>query len=254
MASPRERAHINASSNGLDAFGEVGGDAFRQAVESVIAPSATARVDVEAQEEANQVDIPEAIKTFNETEYEITEIIAASQEPSPTATKAPEMSEVESKTRAQDQPSPGPDLEAAPAAAKFDLKDFLEASLRKRREAGIPKAQMGVTFKNLTVVGEGAGSLTIGHIFSPVFNAFKRLDPRTWYRSSMHFSIVHLLMSLFIGVSNQTTLTLISCTILLVLLKRAPCCSSLVDQGLVARLYSKYWPTIAKAMLVCMVL
>ncbi|RKO84278.1 P-loop containing nucleoside triphosphate hydrolase protein, partial [Blyttiomyces helicus] len=44
---------------------------------------------------------------------------------------------------------------------RFDLQDFLEGGVRKEAEAGLKRQHIGVTFRDLTVIGEGADASSI---------------------------------------------------------------------------------------------
>jgi hypothetical protein len=48
---------------------------------------------------------------------------------------------------------------------------------------GIKRKKMGVVFKNLTVVGEGADATSIPNLFSPIESAWQYINPLNWYFS-----------------------------------------------------------------------
>ncbi|RKO82772.1 hypothetical protein BDK51DRAFT_50123, partial [Blyttiomyces helicus] len=73
-------------------------------------------------------------------------------------------------------PLPTNDPENAPA--RFDLAEFLENGVRARKEHGLTKQQLGLTFRDLTVVGEGADASSISSLLTP-FEGL--LNPSSWY-------------------------------------------------------------------------
>ncbi|RKO88050.1 ABC-2 type transporter-domain-containing protein [Blyttiomyces helicus] len=64
------------------------------------------------------------------------------------------------------------DAEKAPNS--FDLAEYLEIGVRARKDHGLTKQQLGLTFRNLTVVGEGADASSIATVLTP-------LNPISWY-------------------------------------------------------------------------
>ena len=54
-------------------------------------------------------------------------------------------------------------------------------SVRESDSAGIKRKRMGVVFKNMTVVGEGADASSIPNLLSPFESAWGYINPRNWY-------------------------------------------------------------------------
>ncbi|RKO85630.1 P-loop containing nucleoside triphosphate hydrolase protein, partial [Blyttiomyces helicus] len=71
------------------------------------------------------------------------------------------------------------DTEAA-VDAQFDLQDFLEGGVRKEKQAGLKRQRLGVTWRDLTVVGEGADASSIATIVSPFEALGRALNPANW--------------------------------------------------------------------------
>ncbi|KAI8908139.1 ABC transporter G family protein [Powellomyces hirtus] len=77
---------------------------------------------------------------------------------------------------------------------QFDLKDFLENSVRSAKETGIGGKRMGVVFKSLTVIGEGADASSIDNLVDTAVNVIKALNPLSWFRKQSKgtdFDILH---------------------------------------------------------------
>lgn len=75
----------------------------------------------------------------------------------------------------------------------FNFKDYLESGVRAADSNGQRHQKMGVVFKNLTIVGEGADASTILTLVSPFVGLAKRLNPLRWAKKSHGtvFDIVH---------------------------------------------------------------
>ncbi|RKO92449.1 hypothetical protein BDK51DRAFT_50868 [Blyttiomyces helicus] len=73
------------------------------------------------------------------------------------------------------------DVEAAPVSDRFDLQDFLEGGVRKAAEAGVKRQHLGVTFRDLTVIGEGADASSIATLVTPFVFVAKALNPVNWF-------------------------------------------------------------------------
>ncbi|OZJ03620.1 hypothetical protein BZG36_03735 [Bifiguratus adelaidae] len=75
----------------------------------------------------------------------------------------------------------------------FDLRDYLETGVRAADEHGLRRHQMGLVFKNVTIVGEGADASTILNLFSPFIGLAKRLNPLRWGKkhTGTAFDIIH---------------------------------------------------------------
>ncbi|KAJ3284582.1 hypothetical protein HK104_009867 [Borealophlyctis nickersoniae] len=71
---------------------------------------------------------------------------------------------------------------AKEAKEEFDLKDFLAGLSNEDERHGITRPKMGVVFKNLTVVGEGADASSIATLWTPFEWLARSLDPRNWFR------------------------------------------------------------------------
>ncbi|KAJ3158106.1 hypothetical protein HDU86_003058 [Geranomyces michiganensis] len=77
---------------------------------------------------------------------------------------------------------------------EFDLKDFLENSVRAAKETGIGGKKMGVIFKGLTVVGVGADASSINNLLDTAVNLVKALNPLSWFSTQSKgtdFDIIH---------------------------------------------------------------
>ncbi|KAJ3165711.1 hypothetical protein HDU88_003904 [Geranomyces variabilis] len=77
---------------------------------------------------------------------------------------------------------------------EFDLKDFLENSVRAAKETGIGGKKMGVIFKGLTVVGVGADASSINNLLDTAANLVKALNPLRWFSTQSKgtdFDILH---------------------------------------------------------------
>lgn len=73
----------------------------------------------------------------------------------------------------------------------FDLAEYLQTTF-KTDQFGGEKKKVGVIFKNLTVVGEGADANSIPNLWTPV-EAFAHLvNPFNWY--SFHFLLLQSLL------------------------------------------------------------
>ena len=52
--------------------------------------------------------------------------------------------------------------------------------MKDEDSAGLKRKKMGVVFKNLTVVGEGADASSIPNLFSPFEAALDHINPLNW--------------------------------------------------------------------------
>lgn len=76
----------------------------------------------------------------------------------------------------------------------FDFRDYLESGVRAADSNGHRHQKMGVVFKDLTIIGEGADASTILNLTSPFVGFFKLLNPMRWVSKKTHgtaFDIVH---------------------------------------------------------------
>ncbi|KAK9762438.1 hypothetical protein K7432_011818, partial [Basidiobolus ranarum] len=86
-------------------------------------------------------------------------------------------------------PEKGPQQEE-----EFNFQDYLESGIRVADQNGIRRHHMGVTFKNLTIVGEGSDASSILTLLSPFKAIGKLLNPLGWCkegRKGTKFDIIH---------------------------------------------------------------
>eukprot|EP00026_Physarum_polycephalum_P000540 Phypoly_transcript_00541.p1 GENE.Phypoly_transcript_00541~~Phypoly_transcript_00541.p1 ORF type:complete len:1444 (+),score=259.70 Phypoly_transcript_00541:181-4512(+) len=84
--------------------------------------------------------------------------------------------------------------QAAQALVTFDLADYLNNAVRDFDLAGIKRKKMGVVFKNLNVVGEGADASSIPNLLSPFVTVWEYANPLNWFRKvskGTDFDILH---------------------------------------------------------------
>ncbi|ORX95994.1 ABC transporter G family protein [Basidiobolus meristosporus CBS 931.73] len=77
---------------------------------------------------------------------------------------------------------------------EFNLKDFLQTAADSYKKEGIKGKRMGVTFRNLTVVGEGADATHISDLTTPFEVIGRWLNPLKWLTKSQRgtdFNILH---------------------------------------------------------------
>ncbi|KAJ3034459.1 hypothetical protein HDV00_005010 [Rhizophlyctis rosea] len=75
--------------------------------------------------------------------------------------------------------------EPAPSArdgAEFDLKDFLIGASEQDAAHGVTRPKMGVVWKNLTVIGEGADASSIATLWTSVEWLAQTANPLNWFR------------------------------------------------------------------------
>jgi hypothetical protein len=90
----------------------------------------------------SQVDVPQGIANFKDTEIELQEVIRN------------EIGDIEELKEGIE----GEVEKGTPNGEIFDLVEYMQTSF-KGDQFGGQKKRMGIVFKNLTVVGEGAGML-----------------------------------------------------------------------------------------------
>eukprot|EP01114_Cavostelium_apophysatum_P016393 TRINITY_DN464_c0_g2_i1.p1 TRINITY_DN464_c0_g2~~TRINITY_DN464_c0_g2_i1.p1 ORF type:complete len:1450 (+),score=441.85 TRINITY_DN464_c0_g2_i1:26-4351(+) len=80
-----------------------------------------------------------------------------------------------------------------PATEQFDLRAFFEDSVRQGQIHGQKLKRVGVTFENLTVVGQGADASRIPDNLSPLKMIAKLLWPPNWFNRNegSKFEILH---------------------------------------------------------------
>ncbi|KAK9721875.1 ATP-binding cassette transporter snq2 [Basidiobolus ranarum] len=66
----------------------------------------------------------------------------------------------------------------------FDLTDFLQSTAKAIQEAAIKPKRIGITFKNLTVVGDNVSHIYMPDCSTPFKKIGKLLNPLTWVRKS----------------------------------------------------------------------
>jgi ABC-type multidrug transport system ATPase subunit/ABC-type multidrug transport system permease subunit len=110
-----------------------------------------------------QVDVEKGIETFQQTEKDLRDILNAAEA-------------------------------EAQFAQGFDLGAFLESSVDAQEKHGIKQKKMGVVFKNLTVVGEGADATQIPNLWTPIEAALQTINPLNWFKKQSKgtdFDILH---------------------------------------------------------------
>lgn len=87
------------------------------------------------------------------------------------------------------------DVEANQQGDHFDLKDFLQGAITNTSQHGIGfRKKMGVVFKGLTVVGEGADASHISNVADAFFTVVKAFNPIRWFKKEERgtdFDILH---------------------------------------------------------------
>ncbi|KAK9693946.1 ATP-binding cassette transporter snq2 [Basidiobolus ranarum] len=87
------------------------------------------------------------------------------------------------------------DLEKGPLPEEeFNFQDYLESGVRTSDQNGIRRHHMGITFKNLTIVGEGSDATSILTLMSPLKAVGRMLNPFGWFRETKKgtkFDIIH---------------------------------------------------------------
>ncbi|KAK9700769.1 ATP-binding cassette transporter snq2 [Basidiobolus ranarum] len=76
----------------------------------------------------------------------------------------------------------------------FDLSDFLTETTDAHNREGIKRKRMGVTFRDLTVVGEGADASHISDLLTPLEIIGRWLNPKNWFSKTQRgtdFDILH---------------------------------------------------------------
>ncbi|ORX75152.1 ABC transporter G family protein [Basidiobolus meristosporus CBS 931.73] len=82
----------------------------------------------------------------------------------------------------------------APQGDDFDFKDYLESGVRAADANGVRRQHMGITFRNLTIVGEGSDASVILTLLSPIRAVGKMLNPMRWFgkiSKVTQFDIIH---------------------------------------------------------------
>ncbi|CAO3689827.1 unnamed protein product [Umbelopsis vinacea] len=133
----------------------------------------------------NSMDIDKSVEMFRDLERRMSQ---AASEHSLNVTRT--------MSRRSTRKSAGIDEEKAGQEEQddsFNFKDYLESGVRAADSNGQRHQKMGVVFKNLTIVGEGADASTILSLVSPFVGLAKRLNPLRWVKKSHGtvFDIVH---------------------------------------------------------------
>ncbi|KAK9760734.1 hypothetical protein K7432_014928 [Basidiobolus ranarum] len=95
----------------------------------------------------------------------------------------------ETQSMYPNDPEKGPQQEE-----EFSFQDYLESGVRAADQNGIRRHHMGVTFKNLTIVGEGSDASSILTLFSPLKAIGNMLNPLWWFhetKKGTKFDIIH---------------------------------------------------------------
>ncbi|KNC96342.1 uncharacterized protein SPPG_08243 [Spizellomyces punctatus DAOM BR117] len=144
-------------------------------------------------QQGQQVNVDEGVSEFHRAELELRRTLT--RDPSMKSSKTNKTN----KVGADDMKIGLTDLEGGAdviveEGQQFDLKDFLESSVRAASEQGIGRKRMGVVFKGLTVVGEGADASSISNVGDVIVDGLKALNPLSWFRKEQKgtdFDILH---------------------------------------------------------------
>ncbi len=66
--------------------------------------------------------------------------------------------------------------------------------MKANERSGLKHKKMGVVFKNLTVVGEGADATSIPTLWSPFESILERLNPVNWYELEWRIVVLILIV------------------------------------------------------------
>ncbi|KAI9009602.1 ABC-2 type transporter-domain-containing protein [Gaertneriomyces semiglobifer] len=173
VSQPPQYSNQNGVSSGgfrgnVDAFGELDDKAIM----------------VDDEQFGQEVDVDGGVQEFDRVERELQHMDSADRHE---RTRSPKRKNSVSTQHLKDQG----ETEAPP----FDLRDFLETSVRfsDEHKLGLRK-RMGVVFKHLTVVGEGADASQIGNMWESFVGIGKALNPVSWFRTTSKgtdFDILH---------------------------------------------------------------
>jgi len=135
----------------------------------------------------SELNITAGVQQFDEMAFELKRMASVSQLEQSMAGR-PSLKETLKRTmsggKGVDEDFKKLDEITKPAAGpeEFDLKEFLTGVTERDEQHGIVRPKMGVFFKNLTVVGEGADATSIATLWTPFEELGRILNPLNWFQ------------------------------------------------------------------------